>query len=160
MGKPSGMNTRQYVNHMTHINQMELPYLLPFRGDAGRFTDNEFKEIILFGIPNSWKKEMDKLDFYPFTKLIREVVEFCERMEASVTRQVATIRERKIRTKFPRKRSSSTRTRPRAVTAISGATTTKPILTPIRTLKKLKASKSGTSGNSSPAKKQWKSKSE
>jgi hypothetical protein len=78
MHKPTGMSMCQYVNHMTHINMMELPFLPPFRGEAGRFTDNEFKEIILFGIRNSWKKEMDKFDFDPFLKTVIELVEFCK----------------------------------------------------------------------------------
>jgi hypothetical protein len=62
---------------------MGLPYLPPFRGDVARFTDEEFKEIILFDILNSWKKEMDKFNFDPFMKTILDLVEFCERMEAS-----------------------------------------------------------------------------
>jgi hypothetical protein len=34
---------------------MELPLLPPFRGEAGRCTEDENNEIILFGIPNSWR---------------------------------------------------------------------------------------------------------
>jgi hypothetical protein len=132
MRKPTGMSTLQYVNHMTRINTKELPNLPPFRGAAGKFTDDEFKEIILFGLPNSWKKEMDKFDFDPFLKSITELVEFCERMEAS-DKTGHNQNTRKIRTKIPRKRLSSTRTRLKAVTARSGATTMKPILTPLRT---------------------------
>ena len=83
MRKPYGMTTRQYVNHLQRINESELPYLPPFRGDDASFKSEEFKEIILFGIPNRWKKEMDKFDFDPFSKTVMELVEFCERMEAS-----------------------------------------------------------------------------
>jgi hypothetical protein len=83
MCKPTGMSMCQYVNHMTHINMMELPFLPPFRGDSGSFTEDNFKEIILFHILNTSKKEMDKFDFDPFLKKVIELVEFCECIEAS-----------------------------------------------------------------------------
>ena len=60
-----------------------MPLLPPFRGVDASFNPEEFKEIILFGIPNRWKKDMDKFDFDPFSKTVMELVEFCERMEAS-----------------------------------------------------------------------------
>jgi hypothetical protein len=77
------MSKHQYVNHMPHINMMELPFLPPFRGEAGRFTEDKLTETILFDILNSWKKEMDKFSFDPFLKTVIELIEFCERMEAS-----------------------------------------------------------------------------
>ena len=87
MRKPRDMSTRQYVNHLTRINEQELVYLPPFRGARSSFTADEFKEIVLFGIPNSWRKEMDKFDFDPYTGTIMQMVEFCERMEASDEQQ-------------------------------------------------------------------------
>ena len=83
MRKPREMTTRQYVNHLTRINELELVYLPPFRRAASSFTVDEFKEIVLYGIPNSWRKDMDKFDFDPYASTVRELVEFCERMEAS-----------------------------------------------------------------------------
>ena len=83
MRKPRDMTTRQYVNHLTRINEQELVWLPPFRGEASSFTIDEFKEIVLYGIPNSWRKEMDKFDFDPYSHTVMQLVEFCERMEAS-----------------------------------------------------------------------------
>ena len=82
MRKPFDLTTRQYVNHLTRINETELTVLPPFRiGQA--FSQEEFKEIILYGIPNSWRKDMDKFDFDPYVCTVQQLVEFCERMESA-----------------------------------------------------------------------------
>ena len=163
MRKPLGMNTRQYVNHLTRLNQEELPLLPPFRGDQARFTDDEFKEIILFGIPNSWKKEMDKFDFDPFEKTITQMVEFCERMEAA-DETGKSQQDKGASDESPKKKKKSNGKYDKYSHQKkkgdgdkwcdyheSDTHSTKDC----EVLKKLKASKSGT-----PAKKQWKSKSE
>jgi hypothetical protein len=163
MRKPTGMSTRQYVNHMTRINTVELPFLPPFRGDAGKFTDDKFREIILFGLPNGWKKEMDKFDFDPFGKSVVELVEFCECMEVSAD-ETGHYGGKENSNEVPRKRSSLTR--PTKSHSSNGKKwcdyheTDTHSTKDCDVLKKLKASKSGTSGSSNPAKKQWKSKSE
>lgn len=82
MRKPNGMTTRLWVSHLERINMHELPLLPPFR-DGQRFREAEMIEIILFGIPNSWKSEMDRLDFDGFDHTIPELVDFCERMESA-----------------------------------------------------------------------------
>ena len=164
MRKPVNMNTRQYVNHMTRINTKELPNLPPFRGQAGKFTDDEFKEIILFGLPNSWKKEMDKFDFDPFLKSITELVEFCERMEASDEtgrnekgkENSNEVSKKKVKFDKNKTKSHSSNGKKWCDYHETDTHSTKDC----DVLKKLKASKSGTSGSSNPAKKQWKSKSE
>ena len=161
MRKPFGMTTRQYVNHLSRINNEELPNLPPFRGGNAGFSDEEFKEIILFGIPNRWKKDMDKFDFDPYSNTIVQLVEFCERMEASDD----TANDEKGSSKgntSPTKKSKSSKTRFDKSSHKKGDkwcdyhesdTHTTAECT---VLKKLKASKSG--GDST--KKQWKSKSD
>jgi hypothetical protein len=47
-------------------------------------SNAELLDIILFGIPKSWVKEMDKQDFDPFLREdIQVVIQFCERMESA-----------------------------------------------------------------------------
>jgi hypothetical protein len=152
------------MNHMTRINTKELPNLPPFRGAAARFTDDEFKEIILFGLPNSWKKEMDNFNFDPFLKSITELVEFCECMEASDETgrnekgKENSIEVSKKKVKFDKNKTKSHSSNGKKWCDYHETDThsTKDC----DVLKTLKVSKSGTSGSSNPAKKQWKSNSE
>jgi hypothetical protein len=157
------MSTCQYVNHMTRINTVELPFLPPFRGDAGKFTEDEFREIILFGLPNSWKKEMDKFDFDTFGKSVVELVEFCERMEVSDKtgrfggkENLNEVSKKKVKFDKNKTKSHSSNGKQWCDYHETDTHSTKDC----DVLKKLKASKFGTSGSSNPAKKQWKSKSE
>ena len=82
MRKPNEMTTRTYVNHLSRINSEEL-IILPPGGVNQRLSDDEIMDIVIYGLPKSWVKEMDRQDFDPFTKTLIQTVEFCERMEAS-----------------------------------------------------------------------------
>ena len=82
MRKPSDMGTREYMNHLNRINFQELPHLPPFREDQS-LSDDEMLDILLYGIPKSWVREMDRQDFDPFRHNIAATVDFCERMEAA-----------------------------------------------------------------------------
>ena len=84
MRKPADMKVRQYVNHLFRINYDELPLLPPF-GLQQSLSIEELMDIVLFGIPKSWIKEMDRQDFDPFrdTTTISKVVAFCERLESA-----------------------------------------------------------------------------
>ena len=82
MRKPAEMRTREYVNRLRHINYEELPKLPPF-DDNQRLADDEMIDILIYGLPKSWIKEMDRQDFDPFAHPIMRSVEFCERMESS-----------------------------------------------------------------------------
>jgi hypothetical protein len=47
-------------------------------------SNNKLLDIILFDIPKSWVKEMDKQDFDPYKREdIQAVIQFCERMESA-----------------------------------------------------------------------------
>ncbi len=83
MRKPADMTTRRYVNRLLHINDNELPYLPPFRGDAQKLAADEIVDIVCFGIPKSWMRKMDEHDFDPFAAELVDVIAFCERMESS-----------------------------------------------------------------------------
>jgi len=163
MRKPFGMTTRTYVNHLTRINSTELPFLPPFRGNDASFNDDEFKEIILFGIPNRWKKDMDKFDFDPFAHSVNELVDFCERMEAS---DDTGGDEKGNSNESPKKKSKSSKTKFDKYSHRKKKgdgdkwcdyhETDTHTTAECTVLKKLKASK----GDGGSAKKQWKNKSD
>jgi hypothetical protein len=83
MRKPHDMRIRQFVNHLHRINYKELPQLPPF-GNNQPLLQDELLDIVLYGIPKSWIKEMDRQDFNPFKQAtLMEVVNFCERLESA-----------------------------------------------------------------------------
>jgi hypothetical protein len=85
MRKPQGMKTRAYVNHLLRINEQEIVHLPPF-GPNQAFSTDELKEIIVWGLPNTWKTEMDKFDFNVYTSSVAQLVDFCERLESTEER--------------------------------------------------------------------------
>ena len=84
MRKPIGLNMRTYVNHLTRINDRELPLLPPFNLNQG-LSEYELKDIIHNGLPNSWKNEMIRQGFDPLLRTMDELVLFCERQEATTS---------------------------------------------------------------------------
>jgi hypothetical protein len=85
MRKPAEMKIRIFVNHLHRINFDEIPQLPPFAARQ-ELSHDELLDIVLFGIPKSWVKEMDRQDFNPFAdenKDIQTLVQFCERMESA-----------------------------------------------------------------------------
>jgi hypothetical protein len=61
--KPVDMSVREYFNALQRINNEEIPNLPPFGGDHQKLSMDEIMEIIHFGIPNSWKREMEVQGF-------------------------------------------------------------------------------------------------
>ena len=55
----------------------------PFHDTNNRIADDELLDIVMFGIPKSWTKEMDKQDFDPFAHNMARLVDFCERLESA-----------------------------------------------------------------------------
>ena len=84
MRKPSDMKIRQYVNHLHRINYDELPWLPP-AVTGQQLSDDELIDIVTFGIPKSWTKEMDRQDFNPYQSNVNllDLVNFCERLESA-----------------------------------------------------------------------------
>ena len=64
------------------ISAEEIPNLPPFARNQGISADEEL-DILLFGTPNSWQKEMERQGFDPMIHTPAEVVEFMERLEAT-----------------------------------------------------------------------------
>ena len=80
--KPAEMTIRQYYQNLFRINQQEIPCLPPFE-PAQSFRDDEFIDILLFGTPQSWAREMDRQGFDPMMKTPEDVVAFMEQIEAT-----------------------------------------------------------------------------
>ena len=80
--KPSDMPIRSYYQHLTRMNMEELPFLPPFGTNQFLSTD-EMLDILLYGTPKSWQREMDRQGYDPLTHNPTEVVDFMERIEQS-----------------------------------------------------------------------------
>jgi hypothetical protein len=76
------MKVRTYYQHLLRMNQEELPQLPPFAADQGLSPD-ELMDIILFGTPKSWSREMDRQGFDPLNMTIVQVVDFLEQIETA-----------------------------------------------------------------------------
>ena len=81
--KPFDMNVKSYYLNIMRINSEEIPKLPPHFNDTQSLADDEIVDILLYGTPKSWQKEMDRQGFDPLGHTPMEVVAFMERIEAS-----------------------------------------------------------------------------
>jgi len=65
------------------INAEEIPCCPPGYDIAQCLSEDEIVDILLFGTPKSWQREMDRQGFDPLAKTPAEVVAFMERIEMS-----------------------------------------------------------------------------
>ena len=83
MRKPSDMTIRDYYNHLQRINLLELHNLPPF-GAGQIFANDDVIDILIYGIPKSWQREMDRQGFDPYTTTDPvDTVAFLEQIEAA-----------------------------------------------------------------------------
>ena len=80
--KPADMKVRTYYQHLARINLEDIP-LLPPGGNAQRLAVDELQDIVLYGCPRSWQREMDRQGFDPLDHTLAEVVDFLEQIETS-----------------------------------------------------------------------------
>ena len=80
--KPADMSVRQYYQNLYRINTQEIPNLPPF-GARQNFREDEFIDIILYGTPGSWAREMERQGFDPMDHTPEEVVAFMEQLESA-----------------------------------------------------------------------------
>ena len=80
--KPNHMKIREYVQNLSRINNDEIPMLPPF-GNSQNLNADEILDIILFGTPKSWQREMDRQGFDPIENDIDQVVSFMENVETA-----------------------------------------------------------------------------
>ena len=80
--KPGWMKVRDYVQHLYRINSDEIPLLPPFNANQ-HLQQDELLDIILFGTPRGWQREMDRQGFDPMDNTLDEVVSFMENIESA-----------------------------------------------------------------------------
>ena len=80
--KPADMKIRYYYQLLLRINTQEIPRLPPFNVNM-RFSDDELLDIILYGIPKSWQREMDRQGIDPIALPLAELVQFFEQIESA-----------------------------------------------------------------------------
>ena len=80
--KPVDMGIRTYFQNLYRINEQEIPNLPPFN-DQSKFREDEFIDILTFGTPKAWAKEMDRQGFDPMDHTVDEVVAFMEQLEGA-----------------------------------------------------------------------------
>ena len=80
--KPPTMTTRDYVARISKMNSY-LPLFLPVTAGTApeKLPDIKIIDLLEFGVPNLWQKAMILQDFDPLQKMVREVIQFCERLE-------------------------------------------------------------------------------
>jgi hypothetical protein len=81
--KPADMNVKTYYMHVNRINSEEIPECPPNFNQSQCLADDEIVDILLYGTPKSWQRDMDKQGFDPLLKTPQEVVDFMERIEMS-----------------------------------------------------------------------------
>jgi hypothetical protein len=80
--KPADMKIKNYLQHIYRINLSELVSLPPFNANQN-LTEDELLDIVLFGTPKSWQKEMERQGFDPMENNLTDVIGFMEQIEAS-----------------------------------------------------------------------------
>jgi len=79
--KPVDVGAKQCIMHVYRINTEEIARCPPAFDNAQCLTPNEIIDILLFGAPKSWQREMDRQGFDPLASTVTQVVEFMERIE-------------------------------------------------------------------------------
>jgi len=77
------MGVKQYIMHIYCINTEQIAPCPPAFSNTQCFTPDEIIDILLFGTPKSWQREMDRQGFDPLARTVTEVVEFMEHIEMS-----------------------------------------------------------------------------
>ena len=77
--KPPEMKIRTFYQNLLRVNG-EIVALPPFQPDQD-LKDDEIVDILMYAVPKSWVREMDRQGFDPITKNPGQVVDFLERIE-------------------------------------------------------------------------------
>ena len=83
--KPRDMPVRDYIARVIEIND----YLIEFPptvvgGDSTKLPDDELLDLLEFGIPIKWQRQMQVQNFEPTAGTLREFQDFCERLESAL----------------------------------------------------------------------------
>jgi len=81
--KPIYMRVREHLMHILRINSQEIPRLPPHFNTTQMLSDDEIVDILLFGTPKSWQREMDRQGMDPLASTPHDVATFMERIKMS-----------------------------------------------------------------------------
>jgi len=81
--KPIEMGVRECHMHILRINLQEIPQLPPHFNATQMLSDDEIIDILLFGAPKSWQREMDRQGLDPLASAPHDVATFMECIEMS-----------------------------------------------------------------------------
>jgi len=74
--KPFDMNIKSYYMNIARINSEEIPKLPPKFDETQSLAEDKIVDILLYGTPKSWQKEMNRQGFDPLGHTPMEVVAF------------------------------------------------------------------------------------
>ena len=77
--KPRDMKARDFVSRVCEINEMLNQF--PGANGEGSLPQDELLDLMEFGMPSSWQRQMIMHDFDPMDKSIPEFISMCERIE-------------------------------------------------------------------------------
>ena len=77
--KPRDMKARDFVSRVCEINEMLNQF--PGANGDGSLPQDELLDLMEFGMPSSWQRQMIMHDFDPMDKSIPEFINMCERIE-------------------------------------------------------------------------------
>ena len=80
--KPRDMKIREYCHLVSMMNSQEFTHLPPW-GRNQELPDDEILDIIIFGIPKSWEKEMERQGFDPMAQTLPDVIAKLEDIESA-----------------------------------------------------------------------------
>lgn len=82
--KPVDTSIREYTARVVELNAYLPRFPEPRAGVAATaLEDDELLDVLEFGCPNSWQRQMLLQDFDPVGHTVQEFVRFCERVEAT-----------------------------------------------------------------------------
>ena len=104
--KSVGMTIREFYTHLMRINSDELPNLPPGFNANQSLASDEIVDIVLYAIPNSWKKELDRQGKDPDELGETDLVRLLEQYEAA--EQYDTKKSETKKTSSPAKKKTRT----------------------------------------------------
>ena len=82
--KPIDMPVQEYIACVIEINNYleEFPPLIT-GGNATKLPYNELLDLLEFGIPIKWQRQIQVQNFEPTSKTLRKLQDFCKRLESA-----------------------------------------------------------------------------
>jgi len=77
------VTVRECLMHVIRINTQEIPRLPPHFNNAQMLSDDKIVDILPFGTPKSWQREMDRQGLGPLASAPNDTALFMERIEMS-----------------------------------------------------------------------------